>query len=115
MADSAIPVCAGCQILHLMLQWEETALRMAGLSKAALMSASGFMLQLTTVIDVPFTVTSFHTVFFDNMGNAVPLASNGSPILRTTKEEQFRHLSRNERFYTTNVDCTWSDGTTRTA
>ena len=65
------------------------------------------------LLDIPFTVTSFRTVFFDNMGNAVPLASNGSQFSAQQKE-QFRHLSRNKRFYITNVIVHGPDGTTRT-
>ena len=84
------------------------------LSKAALMSASGIHAAIDDgLLDIPFTVTSFRTVFFDNMGNAVPLASNGSQFSAQQKE-QFRHLSRNKRFYITNVIVHGPDGTTRT-
>ena len=84
------------------------------LSKAALMSASGIQAAIDDgLLDIPFSVTSFRTVFFDNMGNAVPLASNGSQFSAQQKE-QFRHLSRNKRFYITNVVVHGPDGTTRT-
>ena len=84
------------------------------LSKAALMSASGIHAAIDDgLLDIPFSVTSFRTVFFDNMGNAVPLASNGSQFSAQQKE-QFRHLSRNKRFYITNVVVHGPDGTTRT-
>lgn len=84
------------------------------LSKAALMAAPGIKAAIDDgLLDIPFTVTSFRTVFFDNMGNAVPLASNGAQFSAQQKE-QFRHLSRNKRFYITNVVVHGPDGTTRT-
>ena len=71
------------------------------LSKAALMSAPGIQAAIDDgLLDIPFSVTSFRVVFFDNMGNAVPLASNGASFSPQQKE-QFRQLSRNKRFYIT--------------
>ena len=32
------------------------------------------------ILDIAFRVQSFETVFFDNMGNAVPMASEGTSI-----------------------------------
>ena len=84
------------------------------LSKAALMSAQGIQAAIDDgLLDIPFNVTSFRVVFFDNMGNAVPLASNGASFSPQQKE-QFRELSRNKRFYITNVVVHGPDGTTRT-
>lgn len=84
------------------------------LSKAALMSAPGIQAAIDDgLLDIPFSVTSFRVVFFDNMGNAVPLASNGASFSPQQKE-QFRELSRNKRFYITNVVVHGPDGTTRT-
>ena len=84
------------------------------LSKAALISAPGIQAAIDDgLLDIPFSVTSFRVVFFDNMGNAVPLASNGASFSPQQKE-QFRQLSRNKRFYITNVVVHGPDGTTRT-
>ena len=84
------------------------------LSKAALMSAPGIQAAIDDgLLDIPFNVTSFRVVFFDNMGNAVPLASNGASF-SPQQREQFRELSRNKRFYITNVVVHGPDGTTRT-
>ena len=84
------------------------------LSKAALMSAPGIQAAIDDgLLDIPFSVTSFRVVFFDNMGNAVPLASNGASF-SPQQREQFRELSRNKRFYITNVVVHGPDGTTRT-
>lgn len=83
------------------------------LSKGSLMGAAGVHAAIDDgLLDIPFHVVSFRTVFYDNMGNAVPLASNGSHFSAQQKE-QFRHLSRNRRFYITNVVCHGPDGTTR--
>lgn len=65
------------------------------------------------LLDIPFKVLSFETVFYDNMGNAVPLASSGSSFTERQRE-QFRHLSRNRRFYITRVRAVGPDGITRT-
>ena len=84
------------------------------LSKGVLMSAPGIHAAIDDgLLDIPFTVTSFRVVFFDNMGNAVPLSSNGASFSAQQKE-QFRQLSRNKRFYITNVVVHGPDGTTRT-
>ncbi len=85
-----------------------------GLSKSALMGASGIKAAIDDgLLDIPFRVQSFETVFFDNMGNAVPLASAGASFSGAQKE-QFRHLSRNKRFYITRVVAVGPDGITRT-
>jgi hypothetical protein len=46
------------------------------------------------------------------MGNAVPMASNGSSFSQRQRE-QFRHLSRNRRFYISRVTAVGPDGITR--
>ncbi len=82
-------------------------------AKASLIGAAGIHAAIDDgLLDIPFTVTSFQTIFFDNMGNAVPLSSNGSQFSAQQKE-QFRHLSRNKRFYITNVVVHGPDGSTR--
>ena len=50
------------------------------------------------ILDIQFRVTGFETVFFDNMGNAVPMASNGAHF-SDRQRDTFRKLSRNKRFY----------------
>jgi gliding motility-associated protein GldM len=84
-----------------------------GLSKQALMGASGINAAIDDgLLDIKFRVVSFETVFFDNMGNAVPMASNGSSFSQRQRE-QFRHLSRNRRFYISRVTAVGPDGITR--
>ena len=84
------------------------------LAKASIMGAPGIHAAIDDgLLDIPFKVLSFETVFYDNMGNAVPLASSGSSFTERQRE-QFRHLSRNRRFYITRVRAVGPDGITRT-
>ena len=65
------------------------------------------------LLDIQFKVTSFETVFFDNMGNAVPMASAGSQFSQRQKDA-FRSLARNRRFYISSVTAVGPDGISRT-
>ena len=65
------------------------------------------------ILDIAFRVQSFETVFFDNMGNAKPLASDGAHFSAAQKE-QFRKLSRGRRFYISRVVAIGPDGIERT-
>ena len=65
------------------------------------------------ILDIAFRVVSFETVFFDNMGNAVPMASNGAQFSDRQKET-FRKLARNRRFYISRVVAVGPDGIQRT-
>ena len=84
-----------------------------GLQKGALMGSAGIKAAIDDgLLDIPFKVLIFETVFIDNMGNAVPLASSGASFSPRQKE-QFRQLSRNKRFYITRVTAIGPDGITR--
>jgi len=65
------------------------------------------------ILDIAFRVVSFETVFFDNMGNAVPMASNGAQFSERQKDT-FRKLTRNRRFYISRVVAIGPDGIQRT-
>ena len=65
------------------------------------------------VLDISFKVQSFEVVFFDNMGNAMPMASDGDQFSARQKET-FRKLRRNRRFYISHVVATGPDGIQRT-
>ena len=65
------------------------------------------------VLDINFKVQSFEVVFFDNMGNAMPMASDGDKFSARQKET-FRKLRRNRRFYISHVVATGPDGIQRT-
>ncbi len=87
--------------------------REGGLAKASLMNAPGIKAAIDDgILDIQFKVTGFETVFFDNMGNAVPMASNGASFSERQRET-FRKLSRNKRFYISRVTAVGPDGITR--
>ncbi len=65
------------------------------------------------ILDIAFRVQSFETVFFDNMGNAKPLASDG-PRFSGAQKDLFRKLSRGRRFYISRVVAVGPDGIERT-
>ena len=84
-----------------------------GLAKASLMGLNGIGAAIDDgLLDIPFRVVSFETVFFDNMGNAVPMASEGASFSARQKDA-FRKLSRNRRFYISHVTAIGPDGITR--
>lgn len=84
------------------------------LSKQSLMSVGGIKAAIDDgILDIQFSVQSFETVFFDSMGNAVPIRSNGAAFSEEQKE-QFRRLTRNRRFYISRVQAVGPDGVSRT-
>ncbi len=84
-----------------------------GLPKSSLMGVGGLKAAIDDgLLDIEFKVLSFEAVFYDQMGNAVPVASSGASFSEKQKD-YFRKLSRNKRFYITNVSATGPDGITR--
>lgn len=84
------------------------------LPKAILLSSEGIAAAIDDgLLNVEFRVLSFETVFFDNMGNAVPEISSGSKFSARQKA-QFRALTRGKRFYISNVKAIGPDGGERT-
>ena len=84
-----------------------------GLSKAQLMGVDGIGAAIDDgILDIAFRVQSFETVFFDNMGNAVPMVSDGASF-STRQKDTFRKLQRNKRFYITRVNAIGPDGISR--
>ena len=85
----------------------------AGLSKAALMNTEGIVAAIDDgLLNIGFQVLGFETVFFDNMGNAVPEVSNGANF-STRQKDMFRRLSRGKRFYISRVRAKGPDGVER--
>lgn len=83
------------------------------ITKAALMGTEGIGAAIDDgILDIGFKVLGFETVFFDNMGNAVPMVSEGSEF-SSRQKEQFRKLSRNKRFYISRVRAVGPDGIER--
>ena len=82
-------------------------------AKSLLMNAAGLEAAIDDgLLDTPFKVVSFQTVFFDSMGNAIPENSSGSQFSERQKQ-QFQRLSRGKRFYISSIKATGPDGTTR--
>ena len=85
-----------------------------GLSKQSLMGIDGIGAAIDDgILDISFKVVSFETVFFDNMGNSVLMASNGAQFSDRQKDI-FRKLARNRRFYISRVTAIGPDGIQRT-
>lgn len=88
--------------------------RGGGLAKVNLMGVTGIHAAIDDgLLDIPFKVVGFETVFFDNMGNAIPLASAGASFSDRQREE-FRKLYRNRRFYISHIRAVGPDGIMRT-
>ena len=88
--------------------------RGGGLAKASLIGSHEVKAAIDDgLLDIQFKVLSFETVFFDNMGNAVPMASAGASFSERQKNA-FRGLSRNRRFYISRVTAVGPDGIKRT-
>ncbi|MCR4852921.1 MAG: gliding motility protein GldM [Prevotella sp.] len=84
------------------------------MAKASLMGLNNLRAAIDDgLLDIEFRVTGFEAVFYDNMGNAVPMASNGGQFSQRQKDA-FRKLSRNRRFYITHVQAVGPDGIART-
>lgn len=83
------------------------------ISKGALLSASGVGAALDDgVLDIPFTIVSFTTVFVDQMGNAIPEVSAGNSFSQR-QIEKFRELKPGKTFFITNIKAKGPDGITR--
>lgn len=84
-----------------------------GFSKALLMGTDGIVAAIDDgLLNIDFRVLSFETVFFDNMGNAVPEVSAGSKF-SSRQRDVFRRLSRGKRFYISRVRAVGPDGIER--
>ena len=82
-------------------------------SKQALMSTNGIVAAIDDgLLNIGFKVISFETVFYDNMGNAVPEISNGAQFSARQKD-MFRKLSRGKRFYISHVKAIGPDNVER--
>ena len=91
-----------------------TRYRGGGLAKSQLVAVEHLGAAIDDgILDIAFRVQSFETVFFDNMGNAVPMASDGAQFSGRQKDT-FRKLQRNRRFYISRVTVVGPDGLTRT-
>ena len=64
------------------------------------------------LLDTPFKVLSFQTVFFDSMGNAMPENSDGASFSQRQRQA-FQRLQRGKRFYISAIKAVGPDGITR--
>ena len=84
-----------------------------GLPKAVLLGTKGIVAAIDDgLLDIEFRVLGFETVFFDNMGNAVPEVSAGADF-SPRQRDMFRRLSRGKRFYISRVRAVGPDGVER--
>ncbi len=65
------------------------------------------------LLNIPFRVQGFETVFYDNMGNAIPEVANSADFTARQKK-QIRDLSRGKRFFITRIRAIGPDGVERT-
>lgn len=83
------------------------------IAKASLMAAEGLGAAIDDdILNVSYSVVSFSTVFFDQMGNAIPELSDGSRFSARQKE-QFKRLKPGKSFFISNVKAKGPDGITR--
>jgi hypothetical protein len=64
------------------------------------------------LLNIGFKVLSFETVFYDNIGNAIPLTSQGGAFTQRQKD-MFRNLGRGKRFYISHVRAMGPDNVER--
>lgn len=83
------------------------------ISKQNLMNAGSIGAAIDDgLLNIPFQVHGFETVFFDNLGNAVPEVSSGSAFSDRQKN-MMRGLSRGKRFFITKIRAKGPDGIER--
>lgn len=81
--------------------------------KASLLASPGLGAAIDDgLINTKFTVTSFQTVFFDSMGNAMPENSDGGQF-SARQRQRFQSLKRGQRFYISSIKAIGPDGITR--
>lgn len=84
-----------------------------GLAKSRLMRAQRIGAAVDDgILHIPFKVLSFEMVFFDNMGNAVPIASEGD-CLSSQQKETVRKLAKGRRLYISRLKAIGPDGIER--
>lgn len=84
------------------------------LAKQVLMSTQGIGAAIDDgLLNIAFRVQGFETVFFDNMGNAVPAVSNSADFTEQQRS-MFRSLGRGKRFYISRIRAVGPDGVERT-
>ncbi len=84
-----------------------------GFTKQNLQAAQGLQAAIDDgLLDTPFKVTGFQTIFFDSSGNAMVEKSDGAAFSQRQKQ-QFGRLSRGKRFFISGITAVGPDGITR--
>lgn len=84
------------------------------IAKGTILAAQGIGAAIDDgLLNIPFRVLSFKTVFADRMGNFRPEPSNGSNFTENQRN-LMRELRRGQRFYISEVQAVGPDGLTRT-
>ena len=82
-------------------------------SKQTLCGTDGIVAAIDDgLLNIGFRVLSFETIFYDNMGNAIPLKSQGAQFTQEQKDK-FRNLGRGKRFYISHVKAIGPDNVER--
>lgn len=64
------------------------------------------------ILQIQYSVVSFSTVFFDQMGNGIPEVSAGNSF-SARQVEQFKRLKPGKSFFITNIKAKGPDGIVR--
>ena len=84
------------------------------IAKASILGAPGLGAAIDDgLLNIPFRVLGFETVFADRMGNFRPEPSNGDQF-PPNQRNLMRELRRGQRFYISKVRAVGPDGLTRT-
>lgn len=84
------------------------------IGKATLLGTKGVSAAIDDgLLDIPFRVTSFETVFTDNMGNSL-IEKSLSDTFTQRQRDMFRRLTRGKRFNISRVHAIGPDGVERT-
>ena len=83
------------------------------LAKSALLSAKGVGAAVDDdMLDIPYRITGFETLYFDSMGNAIPEVSDGASFSNRQKT-MLRKLARGKRFFISRIKAVGPDGIER--
>ncbi|MDE6642488.1 MAG: gliding motility protein GldM [Muribaculaceae bacterium] len=83
------------------------------IQRKALLSSSTLCASIDDgILDIPFDVISFETLFFDSMNNGIPEKSNGSSFSKR-QTDQINRLKSGSRFFITSIKAKGPDGNIR--
>ena len=83
--------------------------RGGGVTKHKILASNGISAAVDDgLLYIPFKVLSFEIVFFDTMGNAIPILSDGAAFSQEQREN-IKKLSKGKRFYITHITAIGPD------